>query len=113
MILIVFLPIAVIVGSIYLFTHLKKDIPAGEASRFLRICRVISKRLCWRYLNDYFFVGIVWIGVFSTASYRNSPNTYTYITYVFATICILVVVAAIAFIFYIVLKTVRKKKRDL
>lgn len=55
----------------------------------------------------------MWIGVFSVATFRNSPNTYTIVSYIFATVSLIVVVAVIVFIFYIVLRSVKKKKRDL
>ena len=64
-------------------------------------------------MNDYFFIGIVWIGVFGAATYRNSPNTYTIITYIFGTVCLVGTIIAIAFVFYVVLRTVKKRKRDL
>lgn len=79
----------------------------------LRFCRVIRRRIFWRYLNDYFFVGMIWIGVFAVATFRNSPLSYTIATYVFSTLAILGIVAIIVCLFVLVLRAVRKRKRDL
>lgn len=70
-ILVIFLPIAIFLGVICLVVYLKREVSEEEAPRMLRFCRVIKGRVFWRYLNDFFFVGMVWIGVFAVATFRN------------------------------------------
>ena len=113
LILLIGLPIGIFIGILLLYLHSQQGTPDVEASKVLRICRVLKKRLFWRYLNDYFFIGSVWIGVFSVATFRNSPSVSTIAPYALACASLLFIVSCVGFIFYIVLKNVKKKKRNL
>jgi nitric oxide reductase large subunit len=76
----------------------------------LIIARKLHKRLFYRHLNDYLFVGMVWTGMFAVATFCNKPNSYTILTYVISVIVLIVIIGLVAYIFFVVLTVVQKKK---
>lgn len=55
---------------------------------------------------------MLWTGVFSVATFRNSPNPYTYFTYAASVLALTTIILAVTYIFFVVLSALKQKKPD-
>lgn len=106
--------LGVVVGLLFLITavvvRVKKDTSDEAANKLLLLLRKFHKRMFFRYINDYLFIGMIWTGMFAVATFRNAPNTYTIGTYIVSIVALLTIICLIAYIFFVVLSALQKKK---
>jgi hypothetical protein len=74
---------------------------------------LIKKRIFWRYINDFFSVGIIWNGIYAVATFSNTPTFYTKFTYALGIITIIIIIMAVMYLFYLVFSALQSKKRKL
>jgi hypothetical protein len=84
-----------------------------EDNKGLKFIRALHNRIFWRYINDYLFIGIVQMGMFSAATFRNKPNKNTGGAYALSVVSLVVIISLVALIFYVVLKALQKRRASL
>lgn len=106
--------LGLVVGVLFLVTMLtvriKQEVSEGEATKLLVLLRKLHKRIFYRYLNDYLFLSIIWTGMFAVATFRNSPNSKTLVTYLVSVLVLITIISLVAYIFFVVLSALQQKK---
>lgn len=75
--------------------------------------RKLRNRTFYRYLNDYMFIGMTWIGIFSAITFTGYWITSRAFPIIISILVLATLVSISWYIFYTVFNNVQKKNSDL
>lgn len=103
----------IILGLNALICRCKKDVKEEEAGRILTLMRKLNHRTFYRYLNDYMFIGMTWIGIFASITFTGYFITSRAFTIVVSIFVLATLVSISWYIFNTVYQNVQKRNSDL
>lgn len=105
--------VGVIGAIVAIILRIYREKKEEERNKLVKIAEFMQKRIFWRYINDYLYVGIVQMGMFSAATFRNQPNKNTAGAYILSVLALGVIFFMAGLIFYVVFKALQKRKTSL